>query len=65
VAEVQGSHARARSDIDDPVVLVDDIDQFATSQLVVPQFATSRHVVCKWVSTVKFLVRGKRPTMRA
>jgi hypothetical protein len=64
VAEVQGSHARARSDVDDPIVLVDDIDQFASSQFAMSQFATSQLIVCEWVSTVKFLVRGKRPTMR-
>ena len=28
VAEVRGAHARARRDLDHPIVLVDDIDQF-------------------------------------
>jgi hypothetical protein len=48
VAEIRGADARARRHLDDPVELVDDVDEFLAVLSV----------------AVKFLVRRKRPTMR-
>jgi len=48
VTKVRGADARARRDLDDPVVLVDDVDELLAVLSVV----------------VQFLVRTKRPTMR-
>ena len=48
VAEIRGADARARRDLDHPIVLVDDIDELVVGPVV----------------GVQFLVRRKRPTMR-
>jgi hypothetical protein len=48
VAEIRGADTRARRHLDDPVELVDDVDE----------------LLAVLSGAVQFLVRRKRPTMR-